>query len=154
MAEPGDRLGADLESGEFQHGVFQRFWELVDRAEDVLYVRLYAPDDRTYLVELKCADYDREPIGGRFVDQTTRQCQESAWPRGDGVFSQWVKFTAGTLFICWDQDRYGIDRHPEWRARGAWTRKPNQLVAYLDFLRGLLHNRVHGYVRRPPDVAA
>jgi hypothetical protein len=141
------RLIDDLSSAEFQRGIEQEFWELVDRQEWKVYVRLVAADGRVYVVELDCAGYRDEPIHGRFVDPATRQCVASAWPQGSGAFTGWVKFT-GELFICWDQDREGIQRHPDWRQRRMWTQKPNQVVAYLDFLRQLLHVESFGYQRQ------
>ncbi len=141
------KLIADLESAAFQHGCAQGFWELVERKEATLYVRLFAPDDRAYVMELACSDYGNEPIGGRFVD-AGRNCVNGAWPKGDGTFNGWVKFADANPFICWDQDRYGLQHHQEWRPRRAWTKKPNQLVAYLDFMRQLLNVQANGYERQ------
>lgn len=142
------RLILDLESKEFEHGVHQRFWELVERAEWFVYVRLYAADDRTYIIELDCTNYGEEPIRGRFVAEKSRECRSDAWPHGNAAFGQWVKFKDPELFICWDQDRDGIRHHAEWRQRKAWAKQKNQLVAYLDFLRSLLHLEAKGYDRQ------
>jgi hypothetical protein len=143
-----DDLIRDINSEEFQHGVSQGFWEFQERSDWLLYVILRAPDDCEYLARLDCSSYGDEPILGQFVDLKTRQCIASAWPKGDSVFAQWVKFEPGNLFLCWDQDRAGIKHHPDWRERRAWTKKRNQLVAYLNFLRELLHLPRHGYQRQ------
>ena len=47
----------------------RRFWELVERADETVYVRLFAPDDREYLAQLWCEKYGDEPIEGKFVHQ-------------------------------------------------------------------------------------
>ena len=145
-------LISDLKSAEFQHGVSQRFWELLERVDWLVYVHLYAPDDRSYTVELDCSKYGDEPIRARFIDAKTRECRVEAWPRGNGKFAGWIKFEGTELFVCWDQDRAGIQHHGEWRQKEAWKKKGNQLVAYLDFLRRLLHVEAMGYERRQTSV--
>ncbi len=145
----GDKLALDLASPEFRHGVEQRFWELVERADETVYVRLFAPDDREYLAQLRCEKYGDEPIEGKFVDPETRACVESAWPIGNPTFEQWVKFKSPNLFICWDQDADAVSRHQEWRPRKAWLKTTNQIVAYLNFLRELLNVPARGYQRQP-----
>lgn len=147
------RLLEDLAAPTFSHGVEQGFWELVEFSGWIAHVGLHAPDGRSYMAELTCTGYGDEPILGRFVDPTTRQCVASAWPTGNGTFNGWVKFSGNDLFICWDQDREGIQRHQEWKGRRAWTRNPNQIVGYLDFLRGLLHIPARGYQRQIPSAA-
>lgn len=151
MVDAIERLIADLEAEEFQHGVHQRFWKVVERSGTLIYLCLYAPDSREYLMELECSSYGEEPILGRFVDPTTKHCVSSAWPRGDSTFAGWVKFEGTDLFICWPQDRGGIQRHPEWRQFTAWKNHHNQIFAYLDFIRTLLHVRARGYQRKAPD---
>ena len=146
-APPPERLIADLESAEFKHGVRQGFWKKVEQEGSLLYVRVLAADDRAYLAQLDCTGYGEDPIACRFVDPATRQCVATAWPQGNGTFGQWIKFQDGNLFICWDQDRLGIGHHQEWRGKRAWTRSHNQLVAYLDFLRQMLHVPARGYTR-------
>jgi len=141
-------LQADIDSEEFRHGVEQRFWKLVEQTGARLYVLLYAADGRTFLLELECSDYGGAPILGRFVIEQGRQCIAGAWPGGNGTFQQWVKADPGSLFICWDQDRGGIQHHQEWKGREAWKRSGNPLVAYLDFMRQLLNNPARGYARR------
>lgn len=146
--EPAVTLAEDLASEAFEHGVAQRFWELARRDGDVVYVRLYAPDERNYLIRLACDSYGAQAIHGGFVDPVSLQCVASAWPQGDSIFSQWMKFAGDNLFICWDQDRGGISHHQEWFARNAWKRGGNQLVAYLDFLRQMLWLPARGYNRK------
>jgi hypothetical protein len=148
MANALEHLLADLGSEEFQFGVVQRFWELTERVDMVAYLRMFAPDDRVYLLRADCATYGDEPIRGQFVEPVSRQSVASEWPTGNPPFDQWVKFKPGELFICWDQDKEGIKRHSEWRNRAAWKRKGNQIVAYLDFIRQLLHLPMYGYHRR------
>lgn len=143
-----DELIKDIESEEFLHGVSQGFWKFQERSDWVLYVILYAPDDCEYLARLECSSYRDEPILGQFVDPTTKQCVASAWPKGDSVFAQWVKFDPSNLFFCWDQDRAGIKHHPDWREKKAWNKKKNQIVVYLNFLRELLYLPSHGYQRQ------
>jgi hypothetical protein len=143
----GSRLEEDLRSHEFRHGVAQQFWRIVDRDGDSLFVEVTACDDRKYQMRLDCSSYGDEPIDGKFVDPETRGCIETAWPRGDPTFEQWVKFKGPDLFICWDQDRTGIARHVDWRPRKAWTKDENQLFRYLDFMRELLHLPRLGYLR-------
>jgi len=148
------RLTADLESIAFLHGVEQGFWELVTHEEFLVRVRLNAPDTRSYLVQLDCREYGDEPIAGQFVD-ADGHCVQLAWPPGNGTFQQWIKNQNPHLFICWDQDRTGIEKHhPEWKVRKAWTKNKNQLVAYLDFLRRLLHLPALGYERRAEQTTA
>lgn len=141
-------LISDLESAEFQHGASQNFWDFLERVDWLVYVRLYASDDRSFTIELDCSNYCEDPIRGRFVDPVTRQCRAEFWPRGNGMFSGWIKFEGSELFICWDQDRAGIQHHGEWRRQEAWKKQKNQIVAYLDFLRRLLHVEAMGYQRR------
>jgi hypothetical protein len=145
------KLLAHLQSEEFEHGVRQRFWALQEVCGSTVYVWLFAPDDRSYLIELDCFGYGDAPIRGRFVDSATRQCVSSAWPQGNATFEQWIKFSRD-FFICWDQDQAGIEHHSDWKARKAWE-KPNQLVSYLDFLRQLLHVEARGYLRKNPKDA-
>lgn len=142
-----DKLAGDLESAEFQHGCDQGFWELVHRDGMSVFVRLNAPDGRHYLLKLDCSGYGDEPIAGQFVDND-RRCVNSAWPKGNSTFEQWVKFKDANPFICWPQDRIAIDvHHRDWRAAKSWTTKKNQLVAYINFLRELLHYPARGYER-------
>jgi hypothetical protein len=145
-------LSEDINSAEFQHGVTQGFWELVlqERDKDLLYVRLHAPDERNYMVRLQCDMYGTQPIDGRFVDPVNLLCVASAWPQGNSMFEQWIKFKEGNgnLFICWDQDRGGIAQHPDWHARSAWKKSSNQLISYLDFLRQLLWLPARGYTHQ------
>lgn len=145
-----DQLADDLASFHFQHGVDHTFWRLHQRDGARLFIWMFAADDQKYLLALDCDNYYKEPIGGRFVDETSLQCVSSAWPTGDGTFEGWVKFQNGNLFICWDQDRYGIGHHPEWRPRRAWERTGNPLCAYLEFIRCLLNNPSRGYSRSHP----
>jgi len=149
MAAEIDKLGADLISAEFTHGVDQQFWKLIERIGDIVYIRLFAPDDRSYLARFTCTKYGAEPIDCKFVDSETRQCIEAAWPRGNDIFERWIKFKHPHLFICWEQDAGGLTHHPEWRERKAWMKATNQIVAYLNFLRELLHLPVRGYDRLP-----
>jgi hypothetical protein len=144
-----DRLDEDLTSPEFQHGVDQLFWELVDRSGSLVFVRLFAPDGRSYLVRFACEKYAEQPLDGRFVDEQTRVCIESAWPRGNAVFEQWIKFKSPHLFICWDQDAGGISHHENWRPLKAWLKTQNPIVAYLNFLREMLNLPARGYQRQP-----
>jgi len=144
-----EKLIADLESDAFRHGVQQGFWELVLHEGTVVLVRLFAPDQRPYLIQLNCAEYGDEPIAGQFVNEVG-QCVADAWPQGDTTFSQWIKHQPGNLFICWDQDRIAIDQHHiDWKVRKAWAKK-NQLVSYLNFLSQMLHLPSRGYHRMPP----
>lgn len=147
MVETLSSLTTDLKSVEFQHGVDQRFWRLVDRSDHLVYVELFAPDNRPYMLELDCRNYGDDAIAGRFVDPSTRKCVQTAWPTGNQTFLQWVKFNGG-FFICWDQDRNAISRHPHWKNQQEWKKVPNQIVAYLDFIRRLLHLPSRGYARR------
>ena len=147
MAETLD-LTIDLESARFRHGVEQRFWEFVARSGSLVYLRLFAPDDRTFLLELECSGYGMEPMRGRFVTEDFHQCVAAAWPRGNATFQQWVKFDPNNLFVCWEQDRVGIEHHTAWKGREAWKKSGNPLTAYLDFMRQLLHNPAKGYERR------
>jgi hypothetical protein len=149
MATDGDRLDADLGSPEFRHGVDQLFWDLVECSGAVVYIRLFAPDDRSYLARFTCESYREEPIDCKFVDPDTHECVEAAWPRGDAAFEQWIKFKQPHLFICWEQDAGGIKQHPDWRPRKAWMKTNNPIVAYLNFLREMLHLPMRGYTRQP-----
>lgn len=147
MAAEPDRLGRDLASAEFAGYVRQGFWDLVERDQDTAYVLLHAPDSRSFLARLECSRYWDEPILGCFVDAKDRVPNSSAWPDGNASFEQWIKFKSTPGFVCWDQDRQGVQHHPEWRARKAWQKNPNQIVAYLDFLRQMLHLPARGYRR-------
>ena len=144
----GDKLQDDLNSAEFRHGVDQLFWELVQRDGMTVYIRLFAADQRSFLGRFSCEKYGEQPIDCKFVDPETHACVESAWPRGNPIFEQWVKFRTPHLFVCWDQDADGIKHHEDWRPRKAWTKTTNQVVAYLNFLRGLLNLPKNGYERR------
>jgi hypothetical protein len=148
--EPPMGLSEDLASAQFQHGVTQRFWDLVRRDADTVYIRLHAPDDRSYVIRLLCSDYGNQPLDGCFVDPSTFQCVAQAWPQGNATFEQWIKFKdqPGNLFICWDQDRRGNSTHPGWLVNKAWQRNKNQLVGYVDFLRQLLWIPSMGYERK------
>jgi len=153
MADNGSKLESDLASHEFRHGVEQHFWELVEKSGLVVYIRLFASDDRSYLGRFTCVSYGDEPIDCKFVDDENRECVASAWPRGDTRFEQWIKFKPEHLFICWDQDATAINNHhQDWRQRKAWTKSTNQIVAYLNFLRKLLHLPENGYSRQPPSI--
>lgn len=147
-----DKLRADLASPDFLHGVDQLFWEPVEVCGNVVYIRVFAPDERSYLAQFTCERYGEEPIDCKFVDPTTRQCIESAWPRGNGTFEQWIKFKHPHLFICWEQDATGLIHHAEWRVRRAWMKTINPIVAYLNFLRERLNLPMLGYDRRPPST--
>lgn len=115
-------LISDLESSETKHAIEQGFWEIVFRKGLFVYVCMFAPDDRSYVIELDCNEYGNEPIAGRFVDKETFLSVESAWPRGNNTFAQWIKWEKAHLFICWDQDRLGIKHHPDWKQREAWKK--------------------------------
>jgi hypothetical protein len=143
-----DLLDRDIGSASFVAGVDQRFWRLERRDGLTLYVTLLAFDGTEYLLRLDCRDYGEEAIEGLFVDSETNTCVDKAWPRGNGTFSQWIKFTGSDLFVCWDQDRGGIRRHAEWRPLKKWTRTPNQLVAYLTFLSRLVQLPAYGHTAR------
>lgn len=145
MAETDPQLLADIASEEFTHYVTQGFWEWLETSGSLLYVRLFAADDRTYVMQLDCSSYGTEPIWGRFVEEGTYRCVPTAWPRGNATFEQWVKHEQ--MFICWDQDRGGLTHHTDWRALQAWKKKPNQIVAYLVFMISLLHTPAKGYTR-------
>jgi|ERR1700722_2752770 len=144
MASAIELLTSHLGSAEIQHGVQQEFWRLEEQVEMRVYVRMTACDGATYLLELECTGYGDEPIAGRFVSEK-HECVSSAWPRGDGAFSQWVKFDAPHLFICWPEDRLGIGHHGDWRGLQAWKRHSNQIYGYLDFVRKLLNVPSFGY---------
>jgi len=149
MAEQSnDQLQKDLESGEFRHGVEQRFWSLLDRAGDVLHVKFFPRTGEPFVMRLDCDGYKNQAIGGKFVDPDTRACVSSAWPSGKPPFDGWVKWAPGNLFICWPGDRYGIQHHPDWASLQLWKRSKNQLVDYLEFIRWLLWNRGSGYTGR------
>ena len=149
MAEvPGDQLQKDLESEEFRHGVEQRFWSLLDRSGDVLYVKFFPRAGDPYVMRLDCDEYGNRAIGGKFVDPATRTCISSAWPCGGPPFSGWIKWEPSNLFICWPGDRYGIQHHPDWASQQVWKRPPNQLIGYLNFIQWLLCNRGSGYTGR------
>jgi hypothetical protein len=148
MADESDRLAKDLASPEFAAYVDQGFWEPVERDKDILYVLLHAPDGRSFLAKLDCGGYRDEPISGTFVDAKTRELTPAAWPDGNTHFEQWIKFKGSPWFICWDQDRQGIQHHADWKIRKSWQKKPNQVVAYLDFIREMLHVPARGYNRQ------
>lgn len=141
-----DKLDQDLASDAFAHGVRQGFWEFVERTEAKVFIRMFATDGRSYLLGLAYDSYGEEPLEGLFVNAETRQVVALAWPQGNQTFEQWVKFNGEDHFICWQEDRGGIRRHPDWKALKAWQ-KPNQLVSYLDFIRQLLHLKSRGYTR-------
>jgi hypothetical protein len=149
-----DRLGNDLASPEFLHGVDQGFWEFVSREGDQVFILIHAPDGRNFLARMDCDHYWEEAIGCLFVDGATRQVVAAAWPDGNGTFGQWVKFQATPHFICWPQDRYGIERHQEWKNLRAWQKRPNQIVGYLEFLHRLLYLPASGYSRKPTPAAS
>lgn len=153
-AEDNDRLARDLSSPEFAAYAAQGFWKLVKREGHIVYVLMYAPDERTFLARLDCSDYRTEPIAGGFVDPEDLAEKAAAWPDGNSCFEQWIKFKGSPWFICWDQDRRGISHHGEWKARKAWQKKPNQIVAYLDFLRQMLHVPAFGYNRKNSKESA
>lgn len=147
VTEPhNDQLQRDLESGEFNHGVEQRFWALLERDGHVVYMKYWARDGAIYVMQLDCTGYGKQAIGGRFVDQKTRACVSEAWPRGDGTFNGWVKWDSNNLFICWPGDRFGLEHHQDWVAQRAWDKSPNPIVAYVVFIRNLLWNRACGYM--------
>lgn len=148
MESEPDRLARDIDSPEFLHGAEQGFWEFDTRDKNFVYVRLNAPDGRVFMARLDCASYWEEPICCEFVDPEDRTPKQSAWPNGNQHFEQWIKFRNAPHFICWDQDRAGIARHPEWKAHKAWQKRPNQIVAYLDFLRQTLYLPIRGYTRQ------
>lgn len=143
--DSGTKLQVDLQSAEFQHGVQQQFWELIEIQGCFVFIKIFALDETSYILELDCSGYGNEPLRGRFVDPISKACVASAWPNGNNQFTGWVKFHPGELFICWDQDREGIARHSDWKTRKAWTKNPNQVWAYLDFIRKLLHYPAYGY---------
>jgi hypothetical protein len=140
-----NKLDQDLASEEFANGERQRFWEFIERTDSKVFIRMYAADGRSYVLALDCTSYGDEPLEGLFVDPETRQVLPSAWPQGDSTFEQWVKFK-NDHFICWREDRRGLQQHPNWRPLKAWQ-KPNQLVSYLNFIRQLLHLKSRGYLR-------
>ena len=148
MAAESDRLEQDLKSPEFLHGVTQGFWELSERDGNTVYVLLHAPDGRSFLARLECSNYWDEPIRCDFVDVAERTAKPEACPDGDAQFEQWIKYRSAPFFICWDQDRAGIQHHQEWRPLKAWQKQPNEIVAYLDFLCRMLYLPAHGYNRR------
>ena len=154
MAGTNDRLAANLAAPEFAAYVEQGFWELVERDGDTVYVLLHAPDGRDFLAKLDCSSYWDEPIGGTFVDIKTREPKPAAWPDGNPHFEGWIKFRGSPWFICWEQDRQGIQQHQEWKALKSWQKKPNQIVTYLDFINRLLHNPGYGYSRRKSEQSA
>ena len=109
MAAMSD-LANDLASVEYLHGVEQGFWDLPERDGDVVYVNLYASDQRSFLARLDCSSYWEKPIGCLFVDPQTKTVDLSCWPDGNTVFQQWIKFKPQPQvppFICWDHDRGG-----------------------------------------------
>ena len=140
-----DQLQRDLESEEFQHGVEQCFWALLERKDHLVYISFKARDRATYVMQLDCTSYGNQAIGGKFIDPQTRACVSNAWPQGNGTFGGWVKWDANNLFICWPGDRFGIAHHQEWASQRLWDRPPNSIVSYTTFIRGLLWNRAWGY---------
>jgi hypothetical protein len=149
-----DRLGGDLDSAEFAHGVEQGFWGLPERDNNIVYVVLHAPDGRSFTARMDCSSYWDEPILATFVDARGHQATPEAWPDGNRQFEQWIKFKSSPQFICWNQDRAGTQQHPEWKGHKAWQRKPNQLVSYLEYLRQMLNLPMNGYNRRNQSMAA
>jgi len=146
-------LNADLTSVEYLHGVEQGFWGMPERVGDLVYITLNAPDDSTFVGQFDCSFYWEQPIRCLFVDPETRKVDLSCWPQGNAHFEQWIKFktTPPNLpFICWDQDRGGMDigGHKDWLSLKKWQSEKNQIVAYLNFLRRLLHIEANGYLRR------
>jgi hypothetical protein len=145
-------LGSDLDSVAFKDGVEQGFWGTAYIEGDVVFVPLYAPDERTFLARLDCAGYGAQAIQCLFVDPNTKRCDLCFWPDGNQVFEGYVKFryTAGTPFVCWPQDRgaFDIGNHADWRGERQWAKEANQVVAYLNFLRRLLHVPAYGYHRK------
>jgi hypothetical protein len=142
-----DWLERDLTSPEFLHGVEQGFWQLVQRDNNFVFVLLLAPDRRSFLARLDCSQYWDEPIRCVFVDKQTHAETQQAWPDGNTQFEQWIKFRNQPHFVCWDQDRGGIEHHPDRKGLKAWQKNPNQLVAYLNFLRQMLYLPDRGYRR-------
>jgi hypothetical protein len=139
------KLNADLDSALFRHGCDQGFWELIARDGLTVFARVLAPDGTSYILRLDCTEYGAEPIRGQFVDEN-RNRELSAWPKGNTAFEQWIKYKDPNPFICWEQDRIAIERcHQDWKAKQSWKKKDNQLVAYLDFIRELLHLPARGY---------
>jgi hypothetical protein len=150
-------LDADLISREYLHGVEQGFWSMPERDGDLVYVLLYAPDERAFLAQLDCSSYWEKPIRCLFVNPRTKTVDLSFWPDGNGYFEQWIKFRTRPTdrpFICWDQDRGGIDigGHRDWQLLKRWQSKTNQIVAYLNFLRRMLHLESNGYLRMKSSV--
>ena len=146
-------LTADLVSPEFQYGVEEGFWGPPERHGDTVYVTLYAPDGSSFMAQLDCSGYWEQPIRCLFVNPDTKRVDMAFWPKGNQVFEQWVKFRTlppNKPFICWDQDRGGIDigNHAPWLALKKWQSEKNQIVAYLNFLRKLLHLEGNGYLRQ------
>ena len=140
-----DQLQLDLESKEFQHGVEQCFWALLERKDHLVYMTFQARDGTIYVMQLECTGYGKQAIGGKFIDPRTRACVSNAWPQGNGTFGGWVKWDANNLFICWPGDRFGIEHHQEWTVQRLWDRSPNPIVSYATFIRRLLWNRAWGY---------
>ena len=149
-----DRLGTDLASDEFLHGVEQDFWEFVSREGDRVFILMHAPDGRKFLARMDCDRYWDEPIGCMFVDPVNHQVIPQAWPDGSGTFEGWIKFRGNPHFISWHQDRYAFESHQDWKNLREWQKKPNQIVAYLDFLRQILYLPRNGYNRKPMPVAS
>jgi hypothetical protein len=145
-----DKLGTDLASPEYLHGIEQAFWGQPDRDGNTLYISVHAPDGRTFLGQFDCSNYGTQPIRCLFVNPATRQVDLKFWPDGNAEFEKWIKFKAARPFICWPQDRGAIDigNHTEWQSLREWQKEDNQIVAYLDFLRQMLHVRARGYLRR------
>lgn len=139
-------VAADVMSAAFQHGINQGFWKLIEQIDNRVYINICARDQTWFLLELECTDYGKQAILGRFVDVNNRECIASAWPRGNGLFEGWIKFNPGNLFICWDQDRKGIEHHyGEWFARQAWKKGKNQIIAYIEHIHHLLWLPKYGY---------
>lgn len=147
--EVEDALAADLRSPEFRSGVERGFWRLIDRVGMRIYIEVFAWTGDNYVLELTCDRYRDEPCLGRFVDPDTRQCVASAWPRGDGPFGGWFKWSPNELFVCWPGDRGALAYHPEWRAWQHWRKTPNPVVQYLEFVRPCLTIPGRGYQPRP-----
>lgn len=145
-----DKLATDLVSPEYLHGVEQRFWGQPDRHGDAVYIPVHGPDGRIFLGQFDCSGYGEHPIRCLFVNPDTRQVDLKFWPDGDAEFERWVKFKAARPFICWPQDRGAIDigGHRDWQSSKEWQKEQNQIVAYLNFLRTMLHVRARGYCRQ------
>lgn len=145
-------LDKDLSSAEFMVGVEQEFWSIPERSGHLVYVTLFAPDGRSFMAQLDCSSYWEQPIRCLFVNPATKTVDLNFWPHGNQQFEQWIKFrpSPNPPFICWPQDRGAIEigRHFDWQPEKQWQRQENQIVAYLNFLRKMLHVPANGYLRK------